>query len=135
MELDSFNLPGGLGILNDGKLELTPGCCCGIEEWRELLTIPEGDSPWLGHDPSPWCIPTDDGVRFAADAEADNCIEMSLPDVVHDLRQFHVTLEQFIHSLEAWLLSQGVTETEEFIRKFDISFSITADGEIFSADR
>ncbi|WP_433045309.1 hypothetical protein [Dactylosporangium sp. CS-033363] len=44
---------GGL-ILTDGVTEVVPGCCCGLEDWREWVTdVRERRSPWLGHDPTP----------------------------------------------------------------------------------
>jgi len=135
MELDRFSLHGGLGILDGGILEITPGCCCGLEDWRDLLTIPEGDSPWMGHDPNPSCTFAEDRIRFVGDAETEDYIEMSLHDVVDDLRQFHVTLERFISSLKAWLLKLGVTEIAAFMRKFDNSFAISADTRLSPADQ
>lgn len=46
--------PGGLIARADGS-ELVPGCCCGLEGWRDWYAIrPSGQSPWLGHDPGPY---------------------------------------------------------------------------------
>ena len=45
--------PGGL-ILTDTTTEIVPGCCCGLETWRDWTFAVSGRaSPWLGHDPTP----------------------------------------------------------------------------------
>ncbi|WP_433204811.1 hypothetical protein ACQP00_36630 [Dactylosporangium sp. CS-047395] len=45
--------PGGL-VLDDGVTAIVPGCCCGLEEWREWVrAVRERWSPGLGHDPTP----------------------------------------------------------------------------------
>src|SRR5215831_3083026 len=50
-ENDALILPGGIRVLGEGQREISPGCCCGLEEWREWTTILETrSSPWLGHD-------------------------------------------------------------------------------------
>ena len=30
-----------------------PGCCCGLEDWREWIRVLTDGSPRLGHDPGP----------------------------------------------------------------------------------
>ncbi len=45
-------LPGGIGGYANQELIIIPGCCCGLESWRDwerFLTT--GNSPWCGHDP------------------------------------------------------------------------------------
>jgi hypothetical protein len=45
---------GGLRASDDDH-EITPGCCCGLEMWREWhLLLSSSQSPWLGHDPDAW---------------------------------------------------------------------------------
>ena len=34
-------------------VEVVPGCCCGLEAWRDWLQVLAGNPPWLGHDPTP----------------------------------------------------------------------------------
>ncbi|MFI9780795.1 hypothetical protein ACIHCV_40110 [Streptomyces sp. NPDC051956] len=46
--------PGGLRI-RDTVTAVTalPGCCFGLENWRDWLDLMNGEEPWLGHDPTP----------------------------------------------------------------------------------
>lgn len=53
--LDSYSLRGGLRIMLGDQAIVSHGCCSGLEDWRELFTILEGESPWMGHDPDSWC--------------------------------------------------------------------------------
>ena len=47
-------VPGGLAAV-DGPEAVHPSCCCGLESWRDWYQLlNDGQSPWLGHDPSPW---------------------------------------------------------------------------------
>ena len=46
--------PGGLRVRTDTGLTVNPGCCAGLENWRDWEQVADGESPWLGHDPSPW---------------------------------------------------------------------------------
>ncbi|WP_156313234.1 hypothetical protein [Micromonospora sp. HK10] len=34
-------------------MSVTPGCCAGLEDWREWTSVLDGGQPWLGHDPGP----------------------------------------------------------------------------------
>lgn len=46
--------PGGLRFHDTATgTTVAPGCCCGLEDWREWLDVPAGESLWLGHAPSP----------------------------------------------------------------------------------
>ncbi|ASW55734.1 hypothetical protein [Plantactinospora sp. KBS50] len=42
--------PGGLRI-SDGDVVLDPGCCVGLDEWRDWLRVLDGEVIYLGHDP------------------------------------------------------------------------------------
>lgn len=47
-------LPGGLLALRNG-VEIEPGCCCGLEDWRQWFWVAEGnDRVTFGHDPLVW---------------------------------------------------------------------------------
>lgn len=54
LEAEDLILPGGIQVISEEKV-IAPSCCCGLETWREWVEFLEtGESPWLGHDPSPW---------------------------------------------------------------------------------
>ncbi|WP_238009729.1 hypothetical protein KZZ52_08635 [Dactylosporangium sp. AC04546] len=53
-EADMLIVHGGLRLADrrTGAV-VVPGCCGGLEDWRDWLEILDGGSPWLGHDPWP----------------------------------------------------------------------------------
>lgn len=49
-------LSGGLIFQEDEKV-IPPSCCCGLEEWQEIVAdIRKKEKPWMGHDPFATCV-------------------------------------------------------------------------------
>ena len=47
-------IAGGLQMDDpDAGVVVVPGCCAGLEDWRDWALVLTGGSPWLGHDPGP----------------------------------------------------------------------------------
>ena len=42
--------PGGLRVGDDDDV-IDPGCCIGLDEWRDWLHVIDGEAIYLGHDP------------------------------------------------------------------------------------
>lgn len=61
-------VPGGL-LARDTEtgVSIPPSCCCGLEDWREWVSVPRGGQPWLGHSPTPWIEHLDGAVRIWPD--------------------------------------------------------------------
>ncbi|SEM63848.1 hypothetical protein [Nonomuraea pusilla] len=53
-EAEALIAPGGLRFrdINTG-VSIAPGCCFGLENWRDWWDVVRGQEPWLGHDPTP----------------------------------------------------------------------------------
>ncbi|SCF27706.1 hypothetical protein GA0074696_4014 [Micromonospora purpureochromogenes] len=47
---DNGYAAGGLRV-SDGNVVIDPGCCVGLDEWREWGSVLHGQPPYLGHDP------------------------------------------------------------------------------------
>ncbi|WP_146231851.1 hypothetical protein [Lentzea atacamensis] len=57
---------GGLLVRDtETGVEIEPGCCVGLETWRDWQYLLDGRTPWLGHDPWPE-VRFGDGVQFGA---------------------------------------------------------------------
>lgn len=53
IDADCLIAPGGLRIRDTSRgIAVNPGCCFGLENWRDWLDVADGGTPWLGHDPS-----------------------------------------------------------------------------------
>lgn len=67
-------LAGGIEVTSPLGCVVRPGCCSGIEArhgWRAFLET--GESPWTGHDPSPWLERCEKHVRIWSDRDGDAC--------------------------------------------------------------
>ncbi|GAB3183342.1 hypothetical protein GCM10027259_38420 [Micromonospora palomenae] len=47
---DDSHAAGGLRV-SDGDVVIDPGCCVGLDEWRDWGSVLRGQPPYLGHDP------------------------------------------------------------------------------------
>ncbi|MFI0721519.1 hypothetical protein [Streptomyces sp. NPDC021224] len=98
LETEKILAPGGLRLHDTATgVSVLPGCCCGLEDWREWLAVPDGASPWLGHDPSPHVEHAPGLVRVWPDTPAKTARPLhfppsALPPLLHavqrDLRGF-----------------------------------------------
>jgi hypothetical protein len=126
---DTLALPGGIRVIDEGQREISPGCCCGLEEWHEWIDFLEsGKSPWCGHDPGP-CVDSDSGViRIWSDNEENAtrfCIETRRFEFAQALACVEHDLESFLFCIEKWAHRIGVRDSSPLIRTFDQCFHIT----------
>lgn len=104
MENDGFVMPGGLRLSAEGR-EVLPGCCCGLEDWREWLGVPDGKNAiWTGHDPSPEVEYVDGGVRVWQDAKKEGVefVGFDLGELAALLARVESDLAGFLYRLGKW---------------------------------
>jgi len=59
---------GGLQVGDaTAGVAVVPGCCAGLEDWRDWVQVLTGESPWLGHDPGPEVEVVGDDLRVWQD--------------------------------------------------------------------
>ncbi|MGW6061665.1 hypothetical protein [Streptomyces sp. NPDC055189] len=97
--------PGGLR-LRDTETGVTalPGCCNGLENWRDWLDLLDGEEPWLGHDPTPGVEHLGATVRLWPDGDDREGIPILLPlaQLPALLRSVQEQLVGFLSSVEEW---------------------------------
>ena len=65
--IDEVALSGGIAFVDKDKVIL-PSCCCGLENWRDVLeAVLNKKDVWLGHDPFPTLEYVNDLVRVWSD--------------------------------------------------------------------
>jgi hypothetical protein len=101
LTMEPLFAPGGLRVTDTATgTTLVPGCCSGIEDWREWFMVVDGhtSTDFLDHDPYPLAERHGDIVRLIIDAERDDSPEIELPvtdlsrllaDAERDLIAFH----------------------------------------------
>ncbi|WP_051621042.1 hypothetical protein [Paenibacillus sp. UNC451MF] len=64
---DEIALSGGIAFEDKNKV-IVPSCCCGLENWRDVLEAVQSKKDiWLGHDPFPTLEYLNDSVRVWSD--------------------------------------------------------------------
>jgi hypothetical protein len=129
IEAESLILPGGLQTCY-GKQEIDPGCCCGLEAWRDWEQVLKGGSPWLGHDPAPWVELSDNVVRVWSDGGLNEARDSF--SIAFERRHFEAEFERagkdlraFLTQSAAWARSAGFSDVDLVSRKLDRCFAIS----------
>lgn len=119
---EDLTAPGGL-ILTDADTVIVPGCCCGLENWRDWAGA---SAPWLGHDPTPTMTFGDRiTVRQDAGSPALPSISLSRAQLSDLLDGVHRDLTAFTAVLAAWA-ARHVADGEAFTAAIDRAFAFTA---------
>ncbi len=128
---------GGLRLFDTvTEVTVVPGCCAGLEDWRDWGQVLTGSPPWLGHDPWPVVeIDETDHLRVRQDGGPNRhsgpwaAIEVALPrHVMPDLlRNVQQDLIGFLAQLKTWTQRVGLVETGTALTEaIDRHFAITA---------
>ncbi|MFJ8883365.1 hypothetical protein ACIRJR_08115 [Streptomyces sp. NPDC102402] len=107
LTLDPLVVSGGLRVTDTSTgVTFLPGCCDGLEDWRDWQRFVDGGRPlWFGHDPvSPVAERFGDTVRLTVDAHLSDSPLIELP--VTELRALLVSAERdladFLASATDW---------------------------------
>jgi hypothetical protein len=129
---ESLVLPGGI-LASCGDSEIGPGCCCGLEEWREWVKCLEsGQSPWMGHDPDPWVelagevilVWSGGGITPVANPFA---VEFERGRFAAELDRVERDLRAFLPLVAEWARDGRFRDPQALCAKLDDCFNITGD--------
>ena len=127
---ESLLLPGGIQA-SEGEREIDPGCCCGLESWREWVAcLGSGRSPWMGHDPDPWIGWAGGVVRIwsgggITPAQEPIAIEFERGRFAAELSGVEQDLRAFLPLVANWARYAGFTDPPALCRKLGECFKIT----------
>ncbi|MFD4669449.1 hypothetical protein ACFWNN_06900 [Lentzea sp. NPDC058450] len=98
VEQECLIMAGGLRVRDTATgVQVEPGCCAGLEDWRQWRWVGDGERPWLGHSPEPG-LEFREGVAWlsqdAERADAPAC-EIPLADVAGHLEEVGRDLAEF----------------------------------------
>ncbi|NUK27303.1 hypothetical protein HRW14_09505 [Streptomyces lunaelactis] len=121
--------PGGLRI-RDTATEVTapPGCCFGMENWRDWLDLMNGEEPWLGHDPAPGVERVGEIIRLWPDADRPEGLPIDIPraQLPELLGSVQDELVRFLTSVEQWATQYVPALAAAVVAKLDEGLVITA---------
>ncbi|MET8403762.1 hypothetical protein [Streptomyces sp900116325] len=134
LEAEKVIAPGGLRIRRtDNDVTVSPGCCCGLEDWREWLDVLTGETPWLGHDPSPRIEHADKLIRLWADggeeatkAPSARPIEIPVDDLVGILNSVRDAMRGFLSLTKQWAACHVPSLAVDLATKLDEDLAISA---------
>ncbi|MFD6566201.1 hypothetical protein [Micromonospora profundi] len=114
---------------------VTPGCCAGLEDWRDWVQVLIGDSPWLGHDPGPEVEVIGDDLRVWQDGGPNrhrgrwagvriDLPRSALPGLLGGAQR---DLVGILDALAGWAARVGVQQKgPALVEAIDRNFAITA---------
>lgn len=131
-------VPGGLRLLDTHTgTAVVPGCCSGLEDWREWTQVLTGGSVWLGHDPGPEVEVVAGELHVWQDGASkgrhDRRPELVVPLVVLPdlLRTVQQDLSGFLTLLAAWTTRIGSGASgSALVEAVDRDFAVTAPWEL-----
>jgi hypothetical protein len=125
--------PGGLRLHDTATgVTVLPGCCCGLEDWREWLGVADGESLWLGHDPSPRFEHTPGTVRLwpdgrdAPEAPPGPPVRVPLGDLPAILHTVQEDLRAFLSLTHRWATDRFPLLSEELVAALDEGLAVSA---------
>lgn len=122
---------GGLRVRDTTTgVAIEPGCCCGLEDWRDWLYLVRGAEPWLGHDPEPklefgtgvarlW----PDGGRKDATPSGPP-VEIRLAELLARLAVIRRDLLDFLDLVRKWAELYGPALAADLVAALDDHFHI-----------
>ncbi|MFJ6021801.1 hypothetical protein ACIQFP_20855 [Nocardiopsis alba] len=91
--------PGGLRVIRASGASVNPGCCCGLEDWREWSNLLDRTHVWMGHDPGVVQEFVGDKVRFSQEGR-ELRIDLPLRDLPGLLTRVHEDLRDLLTLVE-----------------------------------
>lgn len=134
LSLDSdLIVSGGLRLIGD-RVTIVPGCCSGLEDWREWVALLRTDaSPWMGHDPAPYARRTEHGVRVWADEPdsassktVDLYIDLDDSSLRAELLRVQADMVGFLGRVHDWANAHLLPRPDELTGLIDRTLSISA---------
>ncbi len=125
--------PGGLRVRDTATgLTLSPSCCCGLEGWQEWNRVAPGQSPWLGHTPTPWVEHLGHKIRVwpdggdeAAPPAGTSPVEIPASDLPGLIASAHKQLQDFLELIEPWARPLAGTTASSLGRALATHFHVS----------
>ncbi|MFI6144423.1 hypothetical protein [Streptomyces sp. NPDC051109] len=121
--------PGGLRIRDTATgVTASPGCCFGLENWRDWLALADGEWPWLGHDPTPRVEHVGAVIRLWPDADRPEGSPIDIPraQLSELLGSVQDELVAFLASVGRWAEHCAPSVAAALVEKLDEGLAISA---------
>ncbi|WP_230466491.1 hypothetical protein [[Actinomadura] parvosata] len=123
--------PGGLRVRDaTAGAEILPGCCCGLEDWRQWRDVLHRQSLWLGHDPDTYLTFTGGAVRLTQEPDGGSTparvseVEIRLDELPALLTTVQMELQGFLRLVHAWAGEIAPRAADRLVTVLDENFRI-----------
>ncbi|MFB4284399.1 hypothetical protein ACBJ59_54615 [Nonomuraea sp. MTCD27] len=116
-EAEALIAPGGLRFRDTGTgVEVAPGCCFGLENWRDWWDVPLGQETWLGHAPTTQLEHQGQTIRLRQGHQDDtpvHAIEFAFGELQRLLISAQQQLSGFLELVQRWAtnIAPGLTDS------------------------
>nr|WP_184754594.1 hypothetical protein [Streptosporangium album] len=130
VEAEALVAPGGLRVRDTTtNAEILPGCCCGLENWREWRNVLYKKDIWLGHDPGTDLEYIVGAVRLRQESYAHSLtsptqVEIQLDDLPALLATAHLRLQGFLSLVHKWASEATPRAADRLVTVLDENFEI-----------
>ncbi|MET9227660.1 hypothetical protein [Lentzea sp. NPDC003310] len=125
LEQECLIMAGGLRVRDTATgVQVEPGCCAGLEDWRQWLWLADGERPWLGHSPEPGLEFRDGAALLWQDSgrvDGPAC-EIPIADVPGHLESVRRDLAGFLDLVRRWA-PDGLGDA--LAARFDAEFRVS----------
>ncbi|MEV6155161.1 hypothetical protein AB0L53_32955 [Nonomuraea sp. NPDC052129] len=122
--------PGGLRFRDTTtNVTVSPGCCFGLENWRDWWSVVDGRETWFGHDPTPSV--THDGQMIQLrqddrDVPPSPPIEITRSELSNLLATAQQRLTGFLNLAQRWATATTPGVADRLVSTLDEHLMITA---------
>ncbi|MGI5152934.1 hypothetical protein ACQEVC_42230 [Plantactinospora sp. CA-294935] len=120
-EAEALIAPGGLCFRDTTThVQVAPGCCFGLENWRDWWDVARGQDLWLGHDPTPQLEHHDQAICLRqSDQDDSQFIEIPLNELPSLLISAQQQLSSFLTLVQQWTTNTAPSLTNRLVAALD----------------
>ncbi|MFF3611653.1 hypothetical protein [Streptomyces sp. NPDC002580] len=121
--------PGGLRLKDTATgVTVSPGCCSGLEDWRDWLGPANGEKLWLGHDPTPLVEHMGAIVRLWPDGDTATGPSIDVPRdrIPQLLGSVREELVGFLDRVESWAADRVPSAAAALRARLDEDWTVSA---------
>ncbi|MEO3930264.1 hypothetical protein ABGB07_41410 [Micromonosporaceae bacterium B7E4] len=120
-EAEALIAPGGLRFRDTAtNVQVAPGCCFGLEDWRDWWDVARGQDLWLGHDPTPQLEHHDQAISLRqSDQDNSPSIEIPLDELPSLLISAQQQLSAFLTLVQQWTANTAPSLADRLVAVLD----------------
>ncbi|MEV4224762.1 hypothetical protein [Nonomuraea sp. NPDC049725] len=125
-EAEGLIAPGGLRFHDTTTgVSIAPGCCFGLENWRDWWDMTRGQEPWFGHDPAPHITQLGHVIQLRQHDGDSSSVEITRDELAGLLATAQQHLTGFLNLARQWATTTTPALADRLITALDRYLLIT----------